>query len=92
MNLGLGPIPEGVNAVLVERRDRPGLLGVAVRNGHFVCPLPEGYDGETSVFCESGWVLVTHPILPPLIADPHTGTVSLVDAKLLPRSLAKRSH
>lgn len=87
--MGLGPIPEGTNAVLVERRDTPGALAVAVRHGRYVCPLPEGYDGLTSVVTESGWVLVTHPTLPPLIADPHHGIVRAMDARLLPKNLLR---
>lgn len=90
--MGLGPITdEDVKAVIVERKDRPGLLGVAVRDGRFVVPLPEGYDGRTSVVYESGWVLVTHPTLPPLIADPSAGIARPMDPTLLPRSLIRHA-
>lgn len=65
--------------MLVERRDRPGLLGVHVAGGRFVCPLPEGYDGRTSVVMHKGYVLVAHPNLPPLQCDPNTGDISLIE-------------
>jgi len=69
----------GCTCALVERKDRPGLLGVAVRGGRFVCPLPEGYDGRTSVTQYLGYVLVAHPDLPPLKCDPTVGTAVLID-------------
>lgn len=86
---GLGPIPQGINVILVERRDKPGALGVAVRDGRFVCPLPEAYDGYTSAVLDSGFVLVTHPTLPPLMAFPETGRVEPMDASLLPANLVR---
>ena len=64
---------------LVERKDAPGFLGVFVREGRFVCPLPAGYDGRTSVAFHKGYVLVAHPDLPPLQCDPNTGTTKLID-------------
>ena len=67
---------------LVERKDQPGLLGVARRDGRFVCPLPEGYDGETSVaWHPDGYGLVAHPNLPALRCDFNTGKTALVDAQ-----------
>lgn len=66
----------GMKAALVERMDSKGALGVAVPGGAFVCPLPPGYDGYTCVSVDDeGWVLVIHPTLPPLLADPTTGEV-----------------
>jgi hypothetical protein len=65
---------------LVERVDAPGLLGVAVRGGRFVCALPQGYDGYTHVeMMENGQVAVLHPTRAPLLADPATGRVELFD-------------
>lgn len=75
-------IPEfekGMQAMLVERTDRPGLLGVAVRGGHFVVPLPAGYNGQTSICVWKGYVLVAHPTLPPLKCDPTTGKFELIE-------------
>ena len=75
------PIHEqGMRVALVERVDKPGLLGVSVRGGRFVCPLPEGYDGQTSCTMQDGYVLVAHPVLPPLRCDPTTGKVQLIEA------------
>lgn len=88
-NMGLGPVPEGINVVLVERRDKPGALGVAVRHGRYVCALPEAYDGYTSAVVDSGFVLITHPTLPPLMAFPETGRVEPMDASLLPSNLVR---
>lgn len=69
-----------VRAALVERTDKPGMLGVAVSNGHYVCPLPEGYDGETSVIVtQSGYVIVGHPKYAPLLCDASKGTVQVID-------------
>lgn len=68
-----------MKAMLVERTDRPGLLGVAVRGGRFVVPLPEGYNGECSICVWKGYVLVAHPMLPPLKCDPTTGKFELID-------------
>lgn len=65
---------------LVERTDAPGLLGVAVRGGRYVCPLPPGYDGYTHVEkLPNGQVAVLHPKLAPLLADPTTGKVQTFD-------------
>lgn len=75
-------IPEfekGMQAMLVERVDAPGLLGVAVRGGRFVTPLPAGYNGQTSICVYKGYVLVAHPDLPPLKVDPTCGTFELIE-------------
>lgn len=74
-------IPEfdKVAVMLVERTDKPGALGVAMAGGHFVVPLPDGYDGRTSVRWINGFIFVAHPTLPPLLADTSKGTCSLVD-------------
>jgi hypothetical protein len=70
---------DGINCALVERVDKPGLLGVAVRGGTYVCALPEGYDGLTSVCMHKGYVIVAHPELPPLLCDPTKGTIELIE-------------
>lgn len=70
---------KGLRAMLVERLDRPGLLGVAVAGGRFVIPLPVGYNGKTSICVYKGYVLVAHPELPPLKCDPNTGKFELID-------------
>lgn len=77
-------IPEfeqGMQAMLVERVDAPGLLGVAVRGGRFVTPLPAGYNGKCSICVYKGYVLVAHPELPPLRVDPTRGTFELIEPK-----------
>lgn len=68
-----------VKAILVERKDKPGALGVHRQGGRFVCPLPDGYDGQTSLTVHKGYVLVAHPLLPPLQCDPLTGSVKLIE-------------
>lgn len=70
-----------VKAILVRRSDVPGklLLGVHVNGGRCVCPLPEGYDGRTSLCVHKGYVLVAHPLLPALQCDPTTGGVKLIE-------------
>lgn len=73
------PVFTTVRAQLVERKDRPGMLGVHLQGGRFVCPLPVGYDGRTSVTFHQGYLLVAHPDFPPLLADPSRGTVQLID-------------
>ena len=81
---------QGVKAALVERVERPGLLGVAVRGGRFVCPLPEGYDGRCSLVVHEGYVLVAHPELPPLRCDPTTGRIELIEPHHVDGSIAGR--
>jgi len=73
--------PRGARVALVERVDAPGLLGAAVRGGRFVCQLPEGYDGQTSILFHAGYIIVAHPILPPLKCDPNTGKIELIEAR-----------
>lgn len=68
----------GTRVALVESIDKPGMLAVAVRGGRYVCPLPEGYDMNTSITMHEGYVLVAHPYLPPLQCDTNTGTVNLI--------------
>lgn len=79
-----------MKALLVERKDKPGLLGVHVRGGRFVCPLPEGYDGRCSLVVHQGYVLVAHPMLPPLKCDPTTGTIELVEPRHVDGRIAGR--
>lgn len=68
----------GIRVMLVKR---PGLnlFGVAMKGGRFVVPLPDGYDGETSVHWVEGWIIVRREGLPPLLADTTTGTTSLMN-------------
>jgi hypothetical protein len=65
----------GARVALVQMRGDPSRFGVAMLGGLYVCALPEGYDGRTAVFWESGWIGVFHPELPPLLADTTTGRV-----------------
>jgi hypothetical protein len=78
-----GRIPEfeqGIRAMLVERRDLPGALGVAKNGGRFVVPLPAGYDALTSVCYHKGYVLVAHPTMPALQCDFDKGEATAIDA------------
>jgi hypothetical protein len=70
---------QALKAMIVERKDAPGLLGVHVRGGRFVCPLPEGYDGRVSLVVHKGYVLVAHPTLPALKCDPNTGQIQIIE-------------
>jgi len=97
MNLNSN-IPEfmrGIRVMLVERVGFPGQLGVAVSGGKFVCPLPCGYDGQTRVnIDEAGWVMVMHPRMMPLLADPSTGEVHTITQDINPQhiTLPKLMH
>lgn len=72
--------PGAVRVTLVERRDQPGRLGVAVRGGRYVCPLPNGYDGLTQVhILDNGQIIAWHPNLETLVCDPTRGTTSKAD-------------
>lgn len=68
-----------IRAMVVERKDKPGLLGIYVRGCHLVTPLPEGYDGRISLTVHMGYVIVAHPELPPLRIDPARGTFELIE-------------
>ena len=68
---------------LVERVDAPGRLGAALAGGRFVCALPEGYDADTSIVYERGWVIVAHPKLPPLSCNTNDGTVTEMNDELI---------
>lgn len=75
----LAPFAGDMAARLVERSDLPGALGVAVRGGRFVCPLPPGYDGQVSLCVHKGYILVAHPSMPPLECNPNTGETKQID-------------
>ena len=77
------PFGDGIRVRLVERVDAPGKLGAAMDGGRFVCPLPDGYDEDTSITYERGWVIVAHPLLPPLSCDMNTGTVTEMNDDLI---------
>ena len=79
-----------IRVMLVERTDYPGRLGVAVRGGRYVCPLPAGYDDDTRVNVDDmGYVLVAHPKLPPLLCDPTTGTVQPIAMAVDPKRITR---
>lgn len=82
--------PNPLKAMIVERKDKPGALGVLVRGGRFVCPLPDGYDGRVSLTVHQGYVLVAHPLLPPLRCNPSTGSIELVEPKHVDGRIAGR--
>lgn len=70
------PFEQGIRVALVKRKDGPNLFGVAMAGGRHVVPLPSQYDGRTSVFWVQGWIIVTHPDEPSLLADTTLGTTS----------------
>lgn len=70
---------QGCRAALVERKDKPGLFGVAMAGKPFVTALPEGYDGLTALTVHLGWVLVAHPKLPALCIDASTGRFQIIE-------------
>lgn len=82
--------PNAIKAMLVERKDKPGLLGVYVRGCELVTPLPAGYDGRVSLAVHQGYVLVAHPELPPLKVDPRRGTFELIEPKHVDGRIAGR--
>lgn len=69
----------GARVALVHMVAVPGIFGVAMRGGRYVCQLPEGYDGMTSIRWLNGWIIVAHPNLPPLLADTNTGKTTALD-------------
>lgn len=68
--------PGGARVAVVENKGQPGLLGVAMKGGHYVVPLPEGYDDQTKVGWVNGWIFVVHPDFPPMLADTTTGKLN----------------
>lgn len=69
-----------MRAALAESKIWPGQLGVFVRGGRYVCPLPAGYDGRSSVVVtDSGYVIVGHPDYAPLVCDPGTGETKVIE-------------
>lgn len=81
--------PHGERVAVVERVDRPGLLGVAMRGGRFVVNLPEGYDELTQVGWVDGWIFVMHPKFPPMLADTTTGKLSPMNPEAAQVALAR---
>lgn len=79
----LRPFHGAMRVRLVERVDAPGRLGAALDGGRYVCPLPEGYDADTSVVFEKGWVLVAHPRLPTLSCNTNDGTSTVLNTDLI---------
>lgn len=75
--------PQGARVAVVERKDKPGALGVAMDGGRFVVPLPEGYDARTRVLWVDGWIGVLHPELPPMLADTTTGELGPMNEQAL---------
>jgi hypothetical protein len=72
MIMGAPPCPE---AQLVYNHAQ-GNMGVVVRGGRFVVPLPKGYEGQgLSIAVLPGERIVAlHPSHPPLLIDPQSGT------------------
>lgn len=76
----------GTRVALVQRIDNPERFAVAIRDHRLVYPLPEGYDGRTSVNFDDGWVVIGHPEMNPLVMHPLTGQVTEVDRVQLARA------
>lgn len=72
----------GVRVALVKRSDGPNLFGVAMNGGKHVVALPPEYDGMTAVNYLDGWIIVSHPKHPPLLADTTTGKHSRMNPEL----------
>jgi hypothetical protein len=77
----------GVRVMLVKRADGPNLFGVAMAHGRYVVPLPRGYDGLTELRWVSGWIIVSHPTMPPLLADTTTGKTAPMNDQALAAAL-----
>lgn len=75
--------PRGERVTVVERKDKPGALGVAMNGGLFVVPLPDGYDMRTRVLWVDGWIGVLHPDMPPMLADTTTGRLEPMNEQAL---------
>lgn len=80
--------PHGERVALVERVDKPGAIAVARRGARFVCPLPDGYDQYTQVRWVNGFIIVTHPKFPPMLADVNTGKVTHITPEAAQAALA----
>lgn len=63
-------------AMLMERVDAPGMLGVHMIGGRYTCPLPPGYNEKTEVFYMHGRVIVICPGQKPLVCDFNKGTAT----------------
>lgn len=61
-------------AMLMERVDAPGMLGVHLQGGRYTVPLPKGYDSRTEVFYRNGQVFVACPGQKMLVCDFNKGT------------------
>lgn len=82
--------PEGSSVAMVEQKGDTKKLGVCMRGGRFVCPLPEGYDGDTNIRQHGGLIYVAHPYLPALKCNPSTGVCELHHGAL-PNTNARRA-
>lgn len=80
--------PGGARVAVVERRDVPGALGVAMLGGRYVVPLPAGYDQRTQVAWVQGWIFVIHPDQPTMLADTTTGELGPTNDSALAAMLA----
>lgn len=71
MIMGAPPLPE---AQLVYNHGA-NTVGVAVRNGKFICQLPKGYESEglSLAVMPGERIVAVHPNHPPLLVDPNTG-------------------
>ena len=80
----------GARVALMQMRYDKRRFGVVMKGGRYVVGLPLGYDGETSVHWVEGWIIVRHPVLPPLLADTTTGKTSPMNEHAL--AAAQRAY
>lgn len=78
----------GNRVALMEIIGKPGHFGVAMDGGHFVVALPPGYDGRTEVRWIQGWIIVSHPDMPAILADTSTGKVGPMNEHALAAAMA----
>ena len=78
----------GARVALVQMLRDKTRFGVAMAGGRYVVALPEGYDGRTAVHWVQGWIIVTHPDLPPLLADTSTGRTGPMNEHAMQAAMA----
>lgn len=88
------PFESGIRVMLVKLApgergmNGAGDFAVALHGARHVIPLPLGYDGRTSVFWVSGWVIVQHADHPALLADFTTEKLSPMNEQAMAAAMA----
>ena len=76
-------IYNGARVALVQMARDTSRFGVSMKGGRYIVALPLGYDGRTAVHWVQGWIIVSHPELPALLADCTTGKTSPMNESAL---------